>query len=184
MSDTVEIQKAKLRPINMNFGGSVTLDPTSNKVQVPGHPYIMEATGDKILIAVDKYLSGYECKTCRGRTVLVEKVGFEPGVGQITKEVQCPDCKGKGHTLFIPETAKTLPTTGVVVSVGSEVKQKNIKPGVRILAGPYVGTMIPIKGGALNFKCMREHEVQLTIEGGDDLDAFDFIEIDAPIEGV
>ena len=219
MSDTVEVKAAKARTINMNHGATITIDPEDNTVQVPGYPYILESLGDKVLLAMDRYLSGYECKTCKGVGRIKSQCACEstdrPGFKYDTatmenfddpniiearstmvctkcfghylskrKDDPCPDCLGKGGLLVVPESSKTLPTTGVVVSVGPDVKDKRIKPGVRLLTGAYVGTMVPIKGGVLRFKCIREHESQLMISGGEELAAFDFIEVEADASGM
>ena len=39
----------------------------SNKVSFPGFKYIFEALGEKILVSIDIFKSGYECKVCKGR---------------------------------------------------------------------------------------------------------------------
>jgi len=178
MSESVEVKNAKTQTVHMNHGHSIEIDPENNEVQVPGHPYIMEAMGDKIILAVDRYLSGYECKECKGAKVISKKKEFIPKTGWTYTEETCPTCNGKGGLLVIPETSKTLPTTGVVVSIGPDVTDKSLKRGHRVLTGAYVGTMIPIRGGELRFKCVREHEVQLRIRGGEELAAFDFIEVE------
>lgn len=47
----------------------ITLDK-SNKVAFPGFPYLFEALGEKILVSIDVFKSGYECKECKGKKVL------------------------------------------------------------------------------------------------------------------
>lgn len=85
----------------------------------------MQAIEDKIIILVDGYKSGYECKTCSG----TGRVESNIAEGMIRS---CDDCKGKGTTLHIPDTAKSLPSTGVVVSMGPKTEymlaKKKLKP--------------------------------------------------------
>lgn len=71
----------------------------------------LEAVEDKIMILVDGYRSGYECNTCK----TTGKVSSDVVQGALR---DCPDCKGKGRTLEIPDNAKSKPSTGVVVSMG------------------------------------------------------------------
>jgi hypothetical protein len=53
----------------------------SNKVSFPGYPYVFEALGEKILISIDVFKSGYECKLCKG-------------TGRIKRQCECVTC---GH---------------------------------------------------------------------------------------
>jgi co-chaperonin GroES (HSP10) len=39
----------------------------SNKVAFPGFPYKFEALGKKIIVSIDVFRSGYECKICKGK---------------------------------------------------------------------------------------------------------------------
>jgi len=47
----------------------IVLD-SSNKVQFPGFPYSFEALGEKILVSIDIFKSGYECKECKGKRTI------------------------------------------------------------------------------------------------------------------
>ena len=58
--------------------------------------------------------------------------------------------------LVIPESAKSLPTSGRVVSKGPQCTKVNI--GERYLFGVHVGYFLPFKGNIL-LRCMREHEI-------------------------
>lgn len=58
----------------------IKLDNT-NKVSFPGFPYTFEALGEKILISIDVFKSGYECKVCGG-------------TGRLKHECECVTC---GH---------------------------------------------------------------------------------------
>lgn len=189
----------------------VKLD-SSNKVSFPGFPYLFEAIGEKILVSIDVFKSGYECKFCKG-TKTVQKIcsceafghaGLkydEEEIEEIRKSLgdevanaraallcpdcnghfeeqrsteTCPECKGIGHMIILPDESKKLPTTGVVVSMGEACSKKRFKIGDRILFGPYAGNMIPTKAG-LMFKILDENQAWCRIEGGEDLAAFDFV---------
>ena len=191
-------------------------DDGTNSCVIPGFPYRFIAQGDKLLVSVDVFKSGYECKTCKGSGSIethcscedTDRPGFKYSTSQI-KEIEvtigetqarsrelsncpncaghfenfrkgerCPDCQGKGATLWIPDQSKLLPTTGVVVSVGSEVVNPELKNHTRVLFGAYSGTMIPTKAPGVVFKVIRDIEVLLIIEGGEDLAAFDFVQLD------
>src|ERR1017187_1653572 len=39
----------------------------SNEVAYPGFPYSFEALGERILVSIDVFKSGYECKQCQGK---------------------------------------------------------------------------------------------------------------------
>jgi len=183
----------------------------SNKVSFPGFKYLFEALDETILVSVDIFKSGYECKECHG-TGKVEtgcictehdRPGYRYSSQQITAISQslseeiaharesvlcpicegngertiktCPTCEGKGGMLVLPETSKSLPTTGVVVSMGSNVpKDCGFRIGDRILFGPYAGSLIPTKAGSM-FKMMDYTAAKVRIEGGEDLAAFDFV---------
>jgi co-chaperonin GroES (HSP10) len=186
---------------------------SSNKISFPGYPYKMEALGEKILVSIDVFKSGFECKACNGKGKLDQectcvsagragkkysesqledvRVSLGEAIALSRAESVCPNCKGdfqsfsrhvecsacKGHgvTLFIPETSKNLPTTGVVVSMGRVAQEKaDFKRGDRILFGAYAGDMIPTKLG-LMFKCMDWNLAKAVIEGAESMNAFDFI---------
>lgn len=189
----------------------LTLD-NSNKVSFPGFPYKFEALGEKILVSIDVFKSGYECRTCKGKKIvesvcdceagnhaglkyseadilyIKETLGEDIGMARaqlvcpecngeykdFRKGETCPECKGLGALLVLPEDSKKLPTTGVVVSMGKKCTREDFKIGDRILFGPYAGNMIPTKAG-LMFKVMDEVQAWCRIEGGEDLAAFDFI---------
>lgn len=93
----------------------LTLDG-SNKVSFPGFPYLFEALGEKILVSIDIFKSGYECKVCRGKKRLefmchCEEIG-RPGLRYSKEELDtiqqalgfaiaeeravlvCPECEG------------------------------------------------------------------------------------------
>jgi len=146
----------------------VTLDD-SNVVTFPGSPYGFEALNEKVLVAIDIFKSGFECKVCLGKKKIEVKQGRE------TVIETCSECKGLGATLILPDTAKVQPTTGVVVSMGSVAKQKaEFQIGDRILFGPYAGQMIYTKAGAI-FKYMDWNLGAVRISGAEGMASFDFI---------
>lgn len=191
------------------MSGTYVIDDGSNEASIPGFPYRFKAQGDKILVAVDIFKSGYECKTCKGdgkisshcpcedsrrpgfkyamddpKTVYTEAQSMakcpecKGNYEQARKSIECPDCQGKCALLYLADESKSLPTTGVVVSKGAEVKWEDIKLNSRVLFGAYSGTMIPTRAPGVVFKVLREHEILLTISGGEDMAAFDFVTID------
>lgn len=90
----------------------------SNKVSFPGYPYLFEALNEKILVSIDIFKSGYECKACMGKKRIKyecsctkgpdPRVGFRfnvdqlnaiqeslgEGVADARKEQPCPECGG------------------------------------------------------------------------------------------
>jgi co-chaperonin GroES (HSP10) len=150
---------------------TVELD-SSNEVSFPEFPYKFRALREKILVTIDVFKSGYECKTCLGKKVVEEKQGRE------SVFTPCEVCKGTGVWLEIPDSAKMLPTTGVIVSMGSIAKEKltaeNVHLGDRILFGAYAGSLIPTKSGVA-FKYMDWQLCAVKITGAEDMAQFDFI---------
>jgi co-chaperonin GroES (HSP10) len=186
----------------------------SNKIRFPGYPYIFEALGEKIIVSIDVFKSGYECKVCKGKkrtkSVCECERNEHPGLRYSIEEIDivrssisdeiararsqmacpeckgdyvaarhdsiCPSCKGIGAVLVLPDTSKNLPTTGVVVSMGSQCNKEKLGYGIgdRILFGPYAGSMIPTKAGIL-FKILDAANAWCVIEGAEEMGQFDFI---------
>lgn len=145
----------------------------------------IEALGDKIVVLMDSYRSGYECTVCKGVGKIKTEIRCkcDPEDWDVNKHVApgtrnrfgesclecmgnylekrksvvqtCPTCKGKGSTLIIPDSAKSLPTTGVVISCGPDVTR--IKIHTRIIATPHSGIYIPMKGN-VPVKIYHQHE--------------------------
>ena len=108
-------------------------------------PMGMEATYDRVLLLEDEFRSGYECEACSksgkvkcpnckgdGQTTLLS---MNPNQAPIVKkcshcngekEIKCDACGGKGELLVIPDVAKRRPTTGIIVSVGCDVREYKI----------------------------------------------------------
>lgn len=185
----------------------------SNKVSFPGFPYFFEALNEKVLVSLDQYKSGYECKTCKGKGTVVKKCectktdrpGFRYSKQQIDdiaasintdvattrmellcdyckgkpdeveEVITCPTCEGKTGLLVIPDTAKVIASSGVVVSMGRVAREKaDYKIGDRILFSVHAGSMIPTKSG-LMFKQLDWYQAWIRVEGAEELGAFDFI---------
>lgn len=159
----------------------------------------LEAVEDKILILIDKFRSGYECKDCNETgiysTCECEREGT-PGRkirGKINKT--CPfcdgseetrnnrrgktcgiPCNGTGSTLTLPENARAIPTSGVIVSIGPLCKTREI--GERVLFGAHTGYYLPFKGNA-KIRVMREDEPMCKIHAIDNnMVLGDFIQIE------
>lgn len=150
----------------------------SNEASFPGFAYKIKARGESIIVVVDLFKSGYECKTCKGTgKIAMKRVEF--GKGLIDDYIECSTCQGKTGILVLPDEAKSLPCTGVIVSIGSGASHRDdLKLYDRVLFGPHSGRFIPIsKAGAL-LKIMHEREATAIVTGGEDLAAFDFIDID------
>jgi co-chaperonin GroES (HSP10) len=190
---------------------TVVVQDGSNKVSIPGFPYIFSAKWDNILVSVDIYKSGYECKECKGSgsikqhcscenhdrpgykysNQVLDDLGFsDSNLALARKEIKCPECNGnyishrvdapcaacggKGALIYIPDQSKVLPTTGVIVSVGSSANPE-FKCGMRVLFGAYTGVMVPTKAPGIAFKVIRDIQILCEIEGGEDMAAFDFV---------
>lgn len=135
----------------------------------------LEGMSNKIVVLLDEFRSGYECVLCRGKgkvnntsrclcdPIPPDPEGNKPGTRDrrgnkcelcdgdyLSKRsdsiITCPKCNGKGGLLEIPDTAKALPTTGVVVSIGPNVTK--VKLNHRVICSPYSGTFLPMKGKA------------------------------------
>lgn len=110
--------------------------------------FALEAGGDRLIIEEDKMRLGFECKTCDGDGYIIDKpcpncngeksvqgideriacrfccsgrdiTGVPQGQGYLT----CPDCKGKGALVVIPQVSERRPTSGTIRSKGPEVSR-------------------------------------------------------------
>lgn len=147
----------------------------------------LEAIGDNILVLIDSYRSGYECTVCKGTGKLhrTSRCICDPDVPdselnnsrgsrnrfgaecetchgsylemRIDDVVTCHKCEGKGATLVIPQSAQSLPTTGIILSKGPEVTRAGIELNKRIIATPHAGVFLPMRGN-IPVKVYRQHE--------------------------
>jgi hypothetical protein len=139
----------------------------------------LEAVEDKMLILIDKFRSGYECKDCNETGHYIncqcEREGTPGKVKTRLHEKECPyctgsevvrnnrrtldrctSCNGTGSTLKLPENTRGIPTSGVIVSIGPLCKTRKIAE--RVLFGSHTGYFLPFKGNA-KIRCMREDEI-------------------------
>ena len=173
--------------------GQVSYDTEKNFVYAVQGKIALEATEDKVVILLDKFKTGFECSNCKG-TGLLGKCGCDAGVnrfgtactkcnGEPDKNVgdDCPICKGRGTSIIIPESSKSLPTSGIIVSAGPQCSKRAV--GERILFGAHTGYYLPFKGN-VRLRIMREHEPLCIIhmlDNGDDV-LGDFIYHEDPID--
>jgi hypothetical protein len=168
MSTIEEMQQSlEDKPLN----AIQTSTEVDNVIFIIGGKLGLEAIENKILILIDKFKSGYECKDCnetgvyiacectrRGTFGLKESGKSCHYVEACSRQVPgqtCKTCNGTGSTLKIPDTARAIPTSGVIVSVGPAVTKRKI--GERVLFGAHTGYFLPFKGNA-KIRCMREDE--------------------------
>lgn len=109
----------------------------SNKIGFPGYPYLFEALGKKIIVSIDIFKSGYECKVCKGRkkteTICVCETYDHPGLRYSNEEIAtirenlgsdvsdaraalpCPECKGDYISMRRVETCTACKGLGAVL---------------------------------------------------------------------
>jgi hypothetical protein len=154
--------------LRAKYAQDYAIDEEHNKVLVVGGKIALQATEDKIIILLDKFRSGYECTMCNGtgegRRCLdcangVNSRGFKcktcDGVPNRFIGAKCPQCKGRGSSIIIPDSAKALPTSGTIVSVGPACSKRKV--GERVVFGAHVGFFLPFKGN-VRLRMMREYE--------------------------
>ena len=149
----------------------------SNKVSFPGFPFKFTAIGEKILVSLDQFKSGYECKTCKGKGKVKSRL--------TENLVVCPTCNGsevKEGGIIIPDTAKMLANSGVVVSMGKKAQElcTEYKLGDRVLFSSHAGNFIPTRAGVA-FKYMDWYQPIAKVDGAEDLASFDFIMLEETI---
>jgi co-chaperonin GroES (HSP10) len=107
-------------------------DETSNLFRIG--PSTFEALGDRVLVLVDPFKSGYECQTCGGKQKVrcTECVNGKSHLNPQmmckhchgSMEVTCPECEGKGVEaggIVVPDASQNRPESGTIVSVGEYV---------------------------------------------------------------
>lgn len=127
-----------------------------------------EADNDRVIVLQDEYRSGLECPRCldknkhtqKGREVSTISCpdcngkGERPKVGNPAVNIKCswcvgdgwipcPECNGKGGTIILAENAKGRPTTGTIVSVGPDIKNREI--GQRVIYPSFSGHAYDLK---------------------------------------
>lgn len=146
-----------------------------NNPEKPNFVYVvrgkiaLQATEDKIIILLDKFRTGFECRVCDGEGTHItcpscDGTGANRLGGNCSTcagdpssfvDKECASCNGRGSTIIIPDSAKTLPTTGLIVSAGPKCEIRQI--GERVLFGAHTGYMLPLKGN-IRLRVMREYE--------------------------
>jgi co-chaperonin GroES (HSP10) len=117
-------------------------------------PVGFEALHDKILVLEDEFRSGYECDKCNA-TGKLKCPDCDDGSSRLNHDVRCKscnmtmlvdcaECKGKGALLVIADAAQRRPTTGRIVSVGSEVEL--LRRGDSVLYPSFCGEVMDLKG--------------------------------------
>ena len=135
---------------------------------------------DRIMIQRDTMESAYSCRSCKGKghTEVVcptckgnrvgidgsegcrscKVLGYDREVWHSSGFVQCEFCRGVGSPagIVIPESAKSSPISGIVVSTGPRCL--NLQLGDRVLFSRYAGHEMVTPDGE-SFFTMHEHEV-------------------------
>lgn len=176
----------------------INTDAAANTIFIIAGKLGLEAIEDKILILIDKFKSGYECKDCNetgiyrscecernktpGRKIYgnFDKLCPYCEGNQFIRDERrgksCSTCKGTGSTVIMPENARAIPTSGVIVSLGPLCKTRRI--GERVLFGAHTGYFLPFKGNA-KIRVMREDEPMCKILAIDNTNTLgDFLQID------
>lgn len=132
------------------------LDGT-NKVSFPGFPYKFEAAGEKIIVSIDIFKSGYECKVCKGLKRKEVRCACEdrgrPGFQYSESDIEvlkdtkgdkvaearflmsCPDCKGDYPAYRRIETCPACHGRGATIILPDS--SKNLPTtGVVVSMGP------------------------------------------------
>ena len=128
--ERIETEKEDLSATELVIDGS-------NKVSFPGYPYLFEALGKKILVSIDIFKSGYECKVCRGKKKIETRCSCESsghkGLRYSAEEIEtikeslgssianqraelvCPECKGDYVSMRRIETCSTCKGMGALL---------------------------------------------------------------------
>jgi hypothetical protein len=154
----------------VNRRANVTWDKDKNYVFVIQGKIALRAVEDKIIVLLDRFKTGYECTTCGGDGLgrpcrdCLANPGYNRfgstcttcnGTPNTYVGSDCPVCKGRGSSIIVPESAKALPTSGIIVSVGPKCSYRQV--GERVLFGAHVGYFLPFKGN-VRLRTMREYE--------------------------
>lgn len=136
----------------------------SNKVSFPGYPYLFEALGEKILVSIDVFKSGYECKVCKGMKRVTSHCECEdegrPGLRyteeqieafsrEISEEVAharegmvCSNCKGDYPSFRVDELCSTCKGIGAMLIL-PETSKNLPTTGVIVSMGAIARTSCP-----------------------------------------
>lgn len=135
------------------------------------------AKGDRIIIEEDAFKSGYECETCDGSGVTLclncdghgENNGKKCSHCEGSGQTRCNTCEGKGGFLLVPEVSQRRPTTGRIVSVGSECKECAV--GDSVMYSNFSGYVIDLErsGCKVVLRILHESEILCGMSGQFDL---------------
>lgn len=137
------------------------------------------AMHDRVIVLEDEFKSGYGCPRCNpsgtdpGGVTYVgcpacNATGKHPIVAHArcnecmgSKKVVCPDCGGKGGLLVVAQETGRRPSSGTIVSAGSECKY--LKVGDAVLFSNHAGYVVDLGEKAL--RILHEPEILAGIEG-------------------
>jgi hypothetical protein len=144
-------------------------------------PVAFEAWNDRLIMLEDPFVSGYECEKCDATGVVPCDSCGGTGTSAVVKDAKCTkchgekrlvcdECKGKGEFIVIPEVAQRRPTTGVVMSIGRDVKEIEVHQSV--MYHDFVGAAFDLEAadskGVLRkvvVRIIREADVLCRIHG-------------------
>jgi co-chaperonin GroES (HSP10) len=144
--DRMDKEKEDLRAQELVLDGT-------NKIKFVDYPYILEALGEKIIVSIDIFKSGYECKVCGGRRKIETKCICEDsdrpgykysetmlsafasmtGGREARKDIHCSECNGDYIAARHEETCTACKGRGAIIILPKESE-----------ALPTTGTVISI----------------------------------------
>lgn len=145
----------------------------------PGSVSHIWALGDRVVIREDEFKSGYGCPRCNpsgadpgGRTTVTCPECAGTGKSTLNPAVRCkecrgdghipcPDCGGKGGSIIIAQESGRRPSSGTVVSAGTECKY--LRPGDAVLFSNFAGYVVDLESASL--RILHEVEILAGIEG-------------------
>jgi co-chaperonin GroES (HSP10) len=134
-----------------------------------------EADWDQVVVLQDEFRSGLECPVCLDKDVRMVSgnkqvsfiscpecagMGRRPKAGNAKLTVKCSDCEGVGSIpcpacggtggkdgkgIVIPDSAKGMPKTGEVVSIGPKVEPGRYEIGMRVMYPSFAGHLYTVK---------------------------------------
>jgi co-chaperonin GroES (HSP10) len=168
--------------MNARVSGAVTRKADRGQLQFYAFRSNMAAAvaGDRVKIKRDTMESIYSCRsckglghgkevcpTCKGTRIDIDGksdcrsckvLGYDREVWRSAGFVQCESCRGAGSPagIVIPESAKSAPISGIIVSCGPWCKLYQL--GDHVLHSRYAGHTLVTPDGE-EYTTMHEHEV-------------------------
>jgi co-chaperonin GroES (HSP10) len=147
-----------------------------NRVVVGGQIALSIVVGDNLIVLEDRYKDPNVCEICNDTKKVYDRCGICGGSGVNRFNTNCSSCGGKGGLnivceacrgkIILPDQAKARPTSGVIMSVGPEVKV--YKKGDRVAYSGYTGHLLPFKGKGVGqntrLRIMTEREPFCLVE--------------------